>query len=90
MVYHNIYNSWSWLGGHADGDEDLTGVAIREVKEESGVTDVKAFSNEIFSFEVLDRRWAYQTGAIRLLAPSFERELSPRSGRQGSPFRQTR
>jgi hypothetical protein len=23
MVYHNIYNSWSWLGGHADGDEDL-------------------------------------------------------------------
>ena len=19
MVYHNIYNSWSWLGGHADG-----------------------------------------------------------------------
>ena len=20
MVYHNIYNSWSWLGGHADGD----------------------------------------------------------------------
>ena len=18
MVYHNIYNSWSWLGGHAD------------------------------------------------------------------------
>ena len=19
MAYHNIYNSWSWLGGHADG-----------------------------------------------------------------------
>ena len=19
MVYHNIYHSWSWLGGHADG-----------------------------------------------------------------------
>lgn len=53
MVYHNIYNSWSWLGGHADGDEDLLAVAIREVKEESGVTDVKALSNEIFSLEVL-------------------------------------
>ena len=23
MAYHNIYNSWSWLGGHADGDEFL-------------------------------------------------------------------
>ena len=20
MVYHNIYKSWSWTGGHADGD----------------------------------------------------------------------
>ena len=20
MVYHNIYDSWSWLGGHADGE----------------------------------------------------------------------
>lgn len=34
MVYHNIYNSWSWLGGHADGETDLLSVAIREVKEE--------------------------------------------------------
>lgn len=23
MVYHNIYNSWSWIGGHADGEEAL-------------------------------------------------------------------
>ena len=23
MVYHNIYRSWSWTGGHADGEEDL-------------------------------------------------------------------
>ena len=27
MVYHNIYNSWSWLGGHADGETDLLSVA---------------------------------------------------------------
>lgn len=38
MVYHNIYHSWSWLGGHADGETDLLAVAIREVKrkQESG------------------------------------------------------
>ncbi|MCH3909176.1 MAG: NUDIX hydrolase [Bacilli bacterium] len=53
MVYHNIYQSWSWLGGHADGDTNLLDVAIREVKEESGVTDVKALSKDIFSLEVL-------------------------------------
>jgi 8-oxo-dGTP pyrophosphatase MutT (NUDIX family) len=53
MVYHNIYNSWSWLGGHADGETDLLSVAIREVKEESGVKDVKPLSNSIFSLEVL-------------------------------------
>ena len=23
MVYHNIYHSWSWTGGHADGNHDL-------------------------------------------------------------------
>ena len=33
MVYHNIYDSWSWLGGHADGETDLLAVALREVKE---------------------------------------------------------
>ena len=27
MVYHNIYNSWSWIGGHADGEENLAEVA---------------------------------------------------------------
>lgn len=35
MVYHNIYNSWSWRGGHADKETDLLSVAIREVKEEA-------------------------------------------------------
>lgn len=53
MVYHNIYNSWSWLGGHADGDKNLLDVAIREVKEESGVVDVRPVSTDIFSLEVL-------------------------------------
>lgn len=53
MVYHNIYNSWSWLGGHADGETDLLSVALREVKEEAGITNVKPVSEEIFSLESL-------------------------------------
>lgn len=53
MVYHNIYNSWSWLGGHADGERDLLKVAVKEVREESGLTDVKPVSKDIYSLEVL-------------------------------------
>ena len=53
MAYHNIYHSWSWLGGHADGEEDLLSVAMREVKEESGIWNVIPVSEEIFSLEVL-------------------------------------
>ena len=29
MVYHRIYDSWSWTGGHADGETDLLAVAVR-------------------------------------------------------------
>ena len=53
MVYHNIYHSWSWLGGHADGEKDLLSVALKEVKEESGVEHIRAVSEDIFSLEIL-------------------------------------
>lgn len=53
MAYHNIYDSWSWLGGHADGEYDLLSVALREAKEESGLEEAEAVSGEIFSIESL-------------------------------------
>ena len=53
MAYHNIYHSWSWLGGHADGETDLLAVALREVKEEAGISHVCPVSEEIFSLESL-------------------------------------
>ena len=52
MAYHNIYNSWAWLGGHADGMEDLLAVALKEANEESGVTAVPV-TRDIFSVEIL-------------------------------------
>lgn len=53
MAYHNIYNSWSWTGGHADGETDLLAVACREACEESGLPVVAPVSEQIYSLEIL-------------------------------------
>ena len=53
MVYHNLYQSWSWMGGHADGDWDLLRVAKKEVMEECGLTELTVVSPDIFSLEIL-------------------------------------
>ena len=53
MVYHNIYDSWAWIGGHADGEADLLSVAMREVQEETGVVTVNPLSLEPISIDIL-------------------------------------
>lgn len=53
MVYHNLYKSWSWMGGHADGDRDLLHVAKKEIMEECGLTELTVVSPDIFSLEIL-------------------------------------
>ena len=53
MVYHNIYRSWSWTGGHADGESDLLSVAVREAREETGVNTIRVVSEDIFSIEIV-------------------------------------
>ena len=53
MAYHNLFNSWAWLGGHADGNYDLAAVAEKEAREESSLQDVKPVSDDILSLEIL-------------------------------------
>lgn len=62
FCFHNIYQSYSWLGGHCDGDTDLLSVAIKEVKEESGLKNIKVFDKNIFSIEVLPVSGHYKRG----------------------------
>ena len=76
MAYHNIYDSWAWLGGHADGEEDLLAVALREVREESGVKHARPASENIFSLEVLtvdghEKRGAYVSSHLHLNVTYF-------------------
>ena len=71
MVYHRIYDSWSWTGGHADGDEDLLAVAIRECREETGLRNIRPVGNDIFSLEVLtveghEKRGEYVSSHLHL------------------------
>jgi len=53
MVWHNIYKSWSWTGGHADGEPDFASVALREVQEETGVKTARLVRPEPISLETL-------------------------------------
>lgn len=53
MVYHNIYDSWSWTGGHADGEADLAAVALREAMEETGVASIDFVKHEPISLEII-------------------------------------
>lgn len=53
MAYHNIYDSWAWTGGHADGDSDLLHVSLKEAKEETGLKNVEPLSDDIFSLEIM-------------------------------------
>lgn len=53
MVHHNIYNAWSWMGGHADGCADLLAVAKKELAEESGVTDARLISEIPITLEMI-------------------------------------
>lgn len=53
MAYHKLYDSWAWLGGHADGNWDLFAVAEKEAKEESGIEQLHLISKNPVSLEVL-------------------------------------
>ena len=74
LIYHNIYDSWSWIGGHADGQRDLASVALRELAEETGVRNARLVPcgpGGIYSIEVLTvdghmKRGAYVSSHLHL------------------------
>jgi len=53
MIYHKIYDSWAWVGGHSDGDSELLHVAIKEAKEETGIKNVTPILEDIYSLEII-------------------------------------
>lgn len=53
MIHHNIYNSWAWVGGHADGDEDLLRVIKKEIEEETGLKNLKLIVDGIYGLNII-------------------------------------
>ena len=51
--YHNLYKHYGWLGGHADGMDDMKMVAFKELKEESGIEYFKLLEDGPISLEIL-------------------------------------
>ncbi len=52
LTHHGKLDRWLQLGGHADGDPDPLNVAMREAREESGLADITAVSEEIFDLDI--------------------------------------
>lgn len=42
LTHHRKLDRWLQLGGHSDGDPDTFAVAMREAREESGLTEFEA------------------------------------------------
>ena len=90
FAHHNIYDSYAWVGGHNDGNPDLLAVAMQEAMEETGLSHVKPFMNDIFTIDVLYVKNHIKKGkyvpdhlhlnaTFLLLADRFE-PIKPRQG----------
>jgi 8-oxo-dGTP pyrophosphatase MutT (NUDIX family) len=52
LTHHRKLNRWMQVGGHADGNRNLLEVAMREAREESGLTSLRALSIEPFDIDI--------------------------------------
>ncbi len=52
LVHHAKLNKWVQPGGHADGEEDIKSVALREGEEETGVTQFELLNHQPFDVDI--------------------------------------
>ncbi len=60
LTHHHKLEKWLQLGGHADGDPDLLSVALREAREESGLSAFTVVDHRLFD---VDRHWIPARGS---------------------------
>ena len=54
LMHHKKYGQWFQPGGHADGDPDVLGVALRECGEETGIdpAHIRLLDESIFDIDL--------------------------------------
>ncbi|MDQ8201788.1 NUDIX hydrolase [Pelagicoccus sp. SDUM812003] len=52
LTHHRKLGQWFQLGGHADGEADVTQVALSEAREESGLPDLQLENGRVFDLDI--------------------------------------
>jgi 8-oxo-dGTP pyrophosphatase MutT (NUDIX family) len=52
LTHHAKLNKWLQTGGHADGEENVLNVALREAEEESGLKNFRLLQPTIFDLDI--------------------------------------
>lgn len=52
LTHHRKLDRWLQLGGHADGESNVLGVAMKEAEEESGLIDFTHIGSGIFDIDI--------------------------------------
>src|SRR5688572_10592656 len=52
LVHHGTLNKWLQPGGHAEGEENVLNVALREAEEETGLKHFKLLQEGVFDLDI--------------------------------------
>ncbi|MGC4059975.1 MAG: NUDIX hydrolase [Aquabacterium sp.] len=52
LTHHAKLNCWLQVGGHCDGERDPRAVALREAREETGLSSLSFLSNDVFDIDI--------------------------------------
>jgi len=52
LMHHRKLGKWLMPGGHCDGEADARAVALREIGEETGLTEYRLIQGDIFDVDV--------------------------------------
>jgi 8-oxo-dGTP pyrophosphatase MutT (NUDIX family) len=74
ILKHNIFGDCVYPGGHADGDYDLLGVALREVEEETGLVASPLNNGDVFSLQCIPVKGHTKKG--QYISPHVHHDLA--------------
>lgn len=52
LTHHRKLGKWLQLGGHTDGESDVLSAALREVREEAGIDEIRPAQDGIFDLDI--------------------------------------